>query len=1789
MQRHLRRSTSVASTGVDIDEIGCETISTTSESTNVDMGFPGPPLFETGQIFGCDVGADFHDADYEDRRSLGLAGISIAPLLGADEDKVRQLHEMRAETERWESVLWDDVMPLWPSDRAGEPGEALASEWKVIPEAGSNLLADSCWVQDRSLVTSLEPPHANISSNSFCDSVDGGEHEPHEGSIQTLQGQRGSKQTVRTGQQQTMTKVTAARQPIDTRSKQSENHIKDKQPSTTPSLANKQRHFESPQKQRGNPGAMHTPCSSEELNGNLINEDGQCQESLPVSQLPTLRQQVQQNRQLQQQRQYKSHCQLEVGNVLRMEEEITGLQARLLSEQRAFDEERRKLRTSNQKIMKQLRDENQQLAEQAATLKAEARKAEGMHDTLKDTSTKLSELRASKQKVEARMRKDVSSLQSELHMVRVSHTELQDKCEKQTLQLVDAMTGQEQLKVLQAENERLTLQIANAANKTGRQVSELHRTLEKKEEEQSELRFSHAATEKVLQATVEQKKSLERMQQETLEERHQELDALSDVHHLVQDEFRRQIEVLQGEVQSCMQELERVQLGEEALQDDAQKLRLKAEVSVEDLCTTLRGSEENLLKVENRYSHGEAQNQELISQLSREKESSQERLDDEFHKVSALQEELQEMHKRSEDHQRHEQTMAASLMAREDEARMNLQNVELLVQYLKDEAVDENSVRVRAVLQKNELEKDLEKVQVDLAAASRAQETFVQNQEIVEKERALRLNEMEVELQSASRMAVREEHEIVSVEALALRQESQFRGELAALQGDTQGLREIEGMRAQQAKAEHRDLERTCQAQVQALRGECEMVRSIFMSEMKSIEAEWSEARKGHDSARAALESLQSEHIISMEELACERQSSRQSRQSIRSVPSKSSIAEKRTLLSEMQDLRRMEDSARVALADARQDHEAVEKDRCLTFEKLSEIRSEHYSEVARWKTDRRRLEQAARSLRDELEDALLLRQSADSDLASEVEDRARLQALMKTQIQNIREEHTRERALLRKQLGELSAKCIVLEERESALVESHRKELSEGLEAVEQEMKSKDKQCAIAEGEVFQEESLSLAMVRSELTEEQEALQAFKWKAQGTYSANQEQSSTSTDQMCREAAASAARAEASAASALEDLQSLEVSEASLLKSALEDLQRVQASESSALLELRNEQRCCSLQRGEVSEMHRASNGCFEELSAVTPFLSPQRLHELTTLDLPTAAGASLDTRQHLGIFYLLAREVVMLTEENMALQAESARLQADKEAVALLRAPFAETLESTTHTAKNKISSRSRRRLLDELGPCALRESSPAKSDSGAGDTKNDSQGAEICGELRKVVSERDLLQKEKAQADARSCKAIQELEAMLLDEKDRERMQIDLAQLVEHVEHLLAKSNQERKEGKETQDNKLEERLEEATCRHRDDERRLRNELWHVNAKEQEAQEELIVSRRGMVALEDMLEQNACSAKLNSRRSEVSTGSPVLTKSRTKDAVSPALLGILANADREIEELKTELGEKAKELRATGGLRGSFGEPSKTGSPKSEKASADAYPPSPEQVGIDRYRLSRRRQKPENLCADDKDARSSGGAEKASDQKSEMVQNDEEDVEDPRVLFKRAEALCEAQRFSAAVPAYRKVIELLNKERDARDINGSQPANAAAMQRVEAEVWAHLGVATQSLDKIGDAIAAYTRAVELDPSLHVCLANLASLYLYLGETTLACKMIDQALDLDAGNTTYLDLRSEIKSLSKTSVETAPSRWSATSQKGSQHSSATIRMAANVASVPTPNNSDTQATDKES
>lgn len=141
--------------------------------------------------------------------------------------------------------------------------------------------------------------------------------------------------------------------------------------------------------------------------------------------------------------------------------------------------------------------------------------------------------------------------------------------------------------------------------------------------------------------------------------------------------------------------------------------------------------------------------------------------------------------------------------------------------------------------------------------------------------------------------------------------------------------------------------------------------------------------------------------------------------------------------------------------------------------------------------------------------------------------------------------------------------------------------------------------------------------------------------------------------------------------------------------------------------------------------------------------------------------------------------------------------------------------------------------------------------------------------------------------------------------------------------------------------------------------------------------------------------------------------------------------------------------------------------------------------------------------------------DASEAGGGAEASQANAEGLNAAE--------VFEHAEALVEAQQYPQAAVLFRRVLASLQRSQNAQ------------LAGVEAEVWAHLGVTMQSLDDIEAAIDSYRHAVALDPQLHVCFANLATLHMYLGDIPQAQADIARALAGAPSNQAYLEIQEQL------------------------------------------------------
>lgn len=126
-------------------------------------------------------------------------------------------------------------------------------------------------------------------------------------------------------------------------------------------------------------------------------------------------------------------------------------------------------------------------------------------------------------------------------------------------------------------------------------------------------------------------------------------------------------------------------------------------------------------------------------------------------------------------------------------------------------------------------------------------------------------------------------------------------------------------------------------------------------------------------------------------------------------------------------------------------------------------------------------------------------------------------------------------------------------------------------------------------------------------------------------------------------------------------------------------------------------------------------------------------------------------------------------------------------------------------------------------------------------------------------------------------------------------------------------------------------------------------------------------------------------------------------------------------------------------------------------------------------------------------------------------------------------RDLFRKAEALCSQQRHEDAIPLFEEVLQVLRE-------HGQDVLDRRALTIAQADVWAHLGVSMQSLDRMHEALASYGRAVALNPLLHACFANLATLHLYLRNTETARRHISKALGVKPEEAAYLEIQKEVE-----------------------------------------------------
>lgn len=124
-------------------------------------------------------------------------------------------------------------------------------------------------------------------------------------------------------------------------------------------------------------------------------------------------------------------------------------------------------------------------------------------------------------------------------------------------------------------------------------------------------------------------------------------------------------------------------------------------------------------------------------------------------------------------------------------------------------------------------------------------------------------------------------------------------------------------------------------------------------------------------------------------------------------------------------------------------------------------------------------------------------------------------------------------------------------------------------------------------------------------------------------------------------------------------------------------------------------------------------------------------------------------------------------------------------------------------------------------------------------------------------------------------------------------------------------------------------------------------------------------------------------------------------------------------------------------------------------------------------------------------------------------------------------KTAYSYAETLCDAQHYREALPLLKKI----------QDVGASKPQWLDAAGIRQADIWAYLGVAQQGESFTDESIHAYCEAIHLDPLLHVCHANLASLYSFKEDKARAQHHIQVALRLDPESQAYMELAKKLDS----------------------------------------------------
>jgi len=130
--------------------------------------------------------------------------------------------------------------------------------------------------------------------------------------------------------------------------------------------------------------------------------------------------------------------------------------------------------------------------------------------------------------------------------------------------------------------------------------------------------------------------------------------------------------------------------------------------------------------------------------------------------------------------------------------------------------------------------------------------------------------------------------------------------------------------------------------------------------------------------------------------------------------------------------------------------------------------------------------------------------------------------------------------------------------------------------------------------------------------------------------------------------------------------------------------------------------------------------------------------------------------------------------------------------------------------------------------------------------------------------------------------------------------------------------------------------------------------------------------------------------------------------------------------------------------------------------------------------------------------------------------------------------------EGMARIQEDPTDVDAYLRVARVYELGKDYRAALAVLTDGATNNPR-NGELWVHIGLLESTLEREREALAAYRRAIKMDPALHSALNNCAYLLVTAHDPTLrdageAMKLARKAVELEPTNTSYLDTMAEVQ-----------------------------------------------------